>query len=64
LAGIRQLKVGARDIREIADGFAYLSSRPDLTPHERAGIVAATSYAVGPSVMFDPDGDLLERINP
>jgi len=47
LAGIRQLKVGARDIREIADGFAYLSSRPDLTPHERAGIVAATSYAVG-----------------
>jgi hypothetical protein len=58
---VRELKIGARDIREVADGFAYLASRPDLAPEGRAGI-AAPSYALGPTVLAALEPDIREQV--
>ena len=62
LVDVRQLKPGPRDVREIADGFAYLVSRPDLAPQGRAGIAAA-SYAVGPAVLAAIEPGIRDRVH-
>lgn len=50
LANVRELRLNALDVRQIADAFGFLVSRPDLAPRGRAGM-AAPSYAVGPTVL-------------
>ena len=62
LVGVRKLKVGARDIREIADGFSYLASRPDLAPQGCAGM-AAPSYALGPTVLAALEPDIRNQVH-
>jgi len=62
LVDVRELKVGAQDIGEIADAFACLVSRPELAPQERAGIVAA-SYAAGPSMLAAMRPDIRDRVH-
>ena len=44
LVNVHELKVGARDIREIADGFSYLVSRSDLAPQGCAGMAAICGH--------------------
>jgi hypothetical protein len=59
---VRELKVGARDIREIADGFSYLASRSDLAPQGCAGMAAA-SYALGPTVLAALEPDICDQVH-
>ncbi len=61
LSGYRDLKIRPAHIREIADAFAYLSSREDLSPGGRAGI-GAFSYAVGPSILAALEEDVRTRV--
>lgn len=60
LAGLRELKVGPENVREIADAYAWLASRPDLTPGGRGGIFAF-SYAAGPAILAALEPDIRER---
>ncbi|MDP1652726.1 MAG: hypothetical protein Q8L56_08380 [Rhodocyclaceae bacterium] len=61
LAGFRQLSVRPTDAREIADAFAWISSRPELAPAGRAGLFAF-SYAVGPAVLAALQDDIRDRV--
>ena len=61
LSGVRELRVGPTDAREVADAFAWLASRPELAPGGRAGI-GAFSYAVGPAVLAALEPDIRERV--
>ena len=61
LSGVRELRVGPSDAREVADAFAWLASRPELAPGGRAGI-GAFSYAVGPAVLAALEHDIRERV--
>ena len=61
LRGFRALQIHPADAREIADAFAYLSSRPDLAPAGRAGMFAF-SYAVGPAVLAALEPDIRARV--
>ena len=62
LVNVHELKVGARDIREIADGFSYLVSRSDLAPQGCAGMAAA-SYALGPTVLAALEADIRNQVH-
>ena len=61
LPGFRQLQIRPTDVREVADAFAYLASRPDLAPGGRAGI-GAFSYAVGPALLAAMGPDIREQV--
>jgi acetyl esterase/lipase len=61
LPAFRQMQLGRRNIREVADAAAYLASRADLAPGGRAG-VAAFSYAVGVAVLAALEPDVRERL--
>lgn len=61
LRGFRALRIRPSDAREIADAFAYLSSRPELAPGGRAGMFAF-SYSVGPALFAALEGDIRERV--
>lgn len=56
MPNVRRFRLGARDVRDIADAVVWLASREDLTRGRGVGIAAA-SYAVGPAVMaaLEPD---------
>jgi pimeloyl-ACP methyl ester carboxylesterase len=61
LASLRQLRVNPGNIREVTDTFAWLVSRPDLTPEGRAGMVAF-SYAAGPAVLAALEPEIRDRV--
>lgn len=61
LVGPRQLQVRSKDVREVADAFAYLVSRPELVPGGRAGI-AGFSYGAGPVVLAGLEPDIREQV--
>ncbi len=61
LPNLRQLKVTPDDAQEIEAAFRYLITRPDLAPHGRAGIAAA-SYGVGPAVIAALDPRIGDRV--
>ena len=61
MAGFRELRIDSSDVREVADAFAYLVSRPELAPAGRAGM-AAFSYAVGPVVLAALEPDIREQV--
>ena len=61
MSGFAELTLHPRDAREVADAFAWLVSRPDLAPEERAGM-AALSYAVGPAVLAALEPDIRARV--
>ncbi len=60
LAGLRELRVGPENIREIADAYAWLSSQADLAPGGKGGIFAF-SYAAGPAVLAAMESDIRDR---
>lgn len=61
MPAVRELRVKPSDGRDLADAFAYLKTRPELTPGGRAGI-GATSYAVGPAVMAAMEPDVRDDV--
>ena len=61
MPGFRELRVRPSDVREIADAFRYLSSRPELAPGGRAGMFAF-SYAVGPALLAALQDDIREQV--
>lgn len=61
LVGPRNLQVRSSDVREVADAFAYLMSRPELVPGGRAGI-AGFSYGAGPVLLAGLEPDIREQV--
>lgn len=61
LDGFRQLRIRPSNIRELADAFAYLASRPELAPDGRAGMFAF-SYSVGPAILAALEDDIREKV--
>ena len=61
MTGFAELTLDPRDIREVADAFAWLVASPELAPDGRAGM-AALSYAVGPVVLAALDERIRERV--
>ena len=50
LTGLRELQVGPGNIPEVRDVFAWLVSRPELSPQGRAGMTAF-SFGAGPAIL-------------
>lgn len=61
MEGFRELRIRPRDARAVADAFAHLASRPELSPGGRAGI-AAFSYGTGPAILAAMQPDISERV--
>ena len=61
LDGFRQLRIRPSNIREVADAFAYIASRPELAPDGRVGMFAF-SYSVGPAILAALEGDIREKV--
>lgn len=61
MTGFTELTLQPRDIREVADAFAWLAASHELAPDGRAGM-AALSYAVGPVVLAALDERIRERV--
>ncbi len=61
LPGFRELSIRPGDAREVADAYTYLTSRPDLAPGGRAGMVAI-SYALGPALLAALEPDIREQV--
>jgi acetyl esterase/lipase len=61
LTGLRELKVGPGNIREVRDVFLWLVSRPELSPQGRAGM-AAFSFGAGPAILASLEEDMLGKV--
>jgi pimeloyl-ACP methyl ester carboxylesterase len=61
LKGLRRYQLRAHDVREVADAFRYLLSRPELVPEGRAGI-AGFSYGGGLGVMAALEPDVRDQV--
>jgi fermentation-respiration switch protein FrsA (DUF1100 family) len=61
LAGLRQYQVRRSNVREVADAFRYLISRPDWTPKGRAGM-AGFSYGAGPVLLATLQPEVREQL--
>jgi len=61
MLGLRNYKVRASDVREVADAFRYLSADPELAPSGRAGI-AGFSYGAGPVVIAAVQPDIRDQV--
>jgi pimeloyl-ACP methyl ester carboxylesterase len=62
MRGMRRYRMRASDVREVADAFAWLASRPALAPPGHRGI-AGFSYAVGPVLLAALRPDIRERVD-
>jgi len=61
LRGLRQYRVRASNVREVADAFSYLVSIPGLVPQGRAG-VAGFSYGAGPVLLAALQPDIRAQV--
>jgi pimeloyl-ACP methyl ester carboxylesterase len=61
MPNVRQLRVGPRDIRDIADAAVWLAGQTELARSGKVGIAAA-SYAVGPAILASLEPDAADRI--
>lgn len=61
LVGLKSLRVGPGDVRDIAEHFLALSENHKLAPEGRAGIFAF-SYAAGPALLAALEPDIRERV--
>lgn len=61
LTGSGQLRIDPSGTREVADAFAYLTSRTDLISGTPVGL-GAFSYAVGPAVLAALEPDTREKV--
>jgi len=60
--GVRLNRMRASDVREVADSFAWLASRPALAPPGHIGI-AGFSYGAGPVLLAALQPDIRERVS-
>lgn len=60
LPSLRELRVNPGNIGELRDAFAWLTSRSELAPGGRGGMVAF-SYAAGPAVLAAMEPAIRER---
>lgn len=61
IPSLRRLQVRTKNVREVADAFRYLASRPDLAPVGRAGI-AGFSFGAGPVLLASLQPDIRDRV--
>jgi len=61
MPGVRRYRMRSTDVREVADAFAWLASRPALAPPEHIGI-AGFSYGVGPVLLAALQPDIRNRV--
>ncbi|MCK4744361.1 MAG: alpha/beta hydrolase [Sulfuriflexus sp.] len=61
LKGLRRNQLRANDVREVADAFRYLLSRPEWVPEGRAGITGF-SYGGGLVVLAALEPDVREQV--
>jgi pimeloyl-ACP methyl ester carboxylesterase len=61
LRSLRKYRVRKRNVREVADAFRYLISRPGLAPQGRAGI-AGFSYGAGPVLLAALQPDVRDQV--
>jgi len=61
IEGFREMRIRPADVREIADAFAYVISRPELAPQGRAGMFAF-SYSAGPALLAALEPDIREKV--
>lgn len=61
LRGLREYRVRAVNVREVADAFRYLLARGELVPQGRAG-VAGFSYGAGPVLLAALEPDIREQV--
>ncbi len=61
MPGVRRYRMRSSDVREVADAFAWLASRPALAPAGHVGI-AGFSYGVGPVLLAALQPETRERV--
>ena len=61
MPGVRQYRVRATDVREVAGAFSWLSERPGLVPEGRIGM-AGFSYGAGPVLVAAMEPDIHARV--
>jgi fermentation-respiration switch protein FrsA (DUF1100 family) len=61
MAGVRRYRMRSGDVREVADAFVWLASRPALAPPGHIGI-AGFSYAAGPVLLAALQPDIRDRV--
>ena len=61
MPGARRFRMRAGDVREVADSFAWLASRPLLAPPGHIGI-AGFSYGAGPVLLAALQPDIRDRL--
>ena len=61
LRGLREYRVRAANVREVADAFRYLVARGGLAPQGRAGI-AGFSYGAGPVLLAALEPDIRTQV--
>jgi pimeloyl-ACP methyl ester carboxylesterase len=61
LQGLRRYRVRQGDVREVADAFRYLRSRPEWVPQGHAGI-AGFSYGAGPVLLAALEPGIREQV--
>jgi acetyl esterase/lipase len=61
MPGVRHYRMRSSDVREVADSFAWLASRPALAPSGHIGI-AGFSYGAGPVLLAAIQPDIREQV--
>ncbi len=61
MPGVRRYRMRSSDVREVADAFGWLASRPALAPAGHVGI-AGFSYGVGPVLLAALQPETRERV--
>jgi dienelactone hydrolase len=62
MPGVRSFQMRSSDVREVADTFAWLASRPELAPPGHIGI-AGFSYGAGPVLLAALQPDIREQVH-
>lgn len=62
MPGVRGYRMRSSDVREVADSFAWLASRPALAPSGHIGI-AGFSYGAGPVLLAALQPDVRDRVH-
>jgi alpha-beta hydrolase superfamily lysophospholipase len=60
--GVRAYRMRSTDVREVADSFTWLASRPALAPPGHIGI-AGFSYGAGPVLLAALQPDIRDRVH-
>ena len=62
MPGLRHYRMRADDVREVADSFAWLATRPGLAPPGHIGI-GGFSYAAGPVLLAALQADIRDQVH-